>query len=287
MVNDSISDMLTRIRNACLAKKSSVYIPYTKLNEQIAQILEKEGFIQAFQISFKTSKVNRPPRLGSLNRFSSSSLSQSSGNNIGFRGQSGASERLLGGRSVRQTLSSADSNIKANASPLPPGGRTGTGSVGDKKTSLSEFEEKGARKAKVSAAQTVNRSKGPNVEGLAESVSQKAVNLIPPGSGGDNTPVAPLPPGTGGGGGEPGQEFLLIRLKYRSKQLYKGKKKESCITNLRRISKTGLRIYTNHKEIPRILGGAGIVIISTPEGIMTDREARSRGIGGEVLCSVW
>jgi small subunit ribosomal protein S8 len=63
--------------------------------------------------------------------------------------------------------------------------------------------------------------------------------------------------------------------------------KESCITNLKRISKPGLRIYANHKEIPRVLGGAGIVIISTPNGILTDREARTRGIGGELLCSIW
>lgn len=136
MVNDNISDMLTRVRNACMVKKSTVLISYTRINQQIAQILEKEGFIQSFQIS-------------------------------------------------------------------------------------------------------------------------------------------------------PDSKNLLLRLKYRSKQLKIGKAKESCITNLKRISKPGLRIYANHKEIPRILGGAGIVILSTPEGILTDRDARSRGIGGEILCSIW
>ncbi len=136
MVNDSISDMLTRIRNGCLAKKPLVSISYTFLNQQIAQILEKEGFIKNFQIS------------------------------------------------------------------------------SDSKT-------------------------------------------------------------------------LIVNLKYRSKKLYRGQVKESSITNLKRLSKPGLRIYANHREIPRILGGAGIVIMSTPSGIMTDREARLRGIGGEVLCSVW
>jgi small subunit ribosomal protein S8 len=80
---------------------------------------------------------------------------------------------------------------------------------------------------------------------------------------------------------------IIIRLKYHSKKLYRGKSKESCIINLRRISKPGLRIYANHLEIPRILGGTGIVIISTPEGLMTDREARSKNIGGELICSVW
>lgn len=135
-IHDSISDMLTRIRNACLAKKSNVLIPHTKLNNEIAQILEKEGFIQGFQMAL-------------------------------------------------------DSND------------------------------------------------------------------------------------------------IIIRLKYRSKTAYRGKTKESCITNLKRISKPGLRIYANHREIPRILGGTGIVIISTPTGIMTDREARLKGIGGELICSVW
>jgi small subunit ribosomal protein S8 len=135
-IHDSISDMLTRIRNACLAKKSSVSIPYTKLNLEIANILEKEGFIQGFQIAL-------------------------------------------------------DSND------------------------------------------------------------------------------------------------IIVRLKYRSKQLYRGKTKISCITNLKRISKPGLRIYANHREIPRILGGTGIVIVSTTNGIMTDREARLSSLGGELLCSVW
>lgn len=138
MVNDTISDMLTRIRNACLMKKSTVLIPLTRMNQQIAQILEKEGFIHGFQIS-QSNLVN----------------------------------------------------------------------------------------------------------------------------------------------------YLSLKLKYRSKQTYSGKRKESCITNLKRLSKPGLRIYSNHKEIPRILGGAGIVILSTPEGVMTDREARSLGVGGELLCSIW
>lgn len=138
MVNDTISDMLTRIRNACLMKKSTVVIPLTRMNQKLAQILEKEGFIQGFQIS----------QIDSFNA-------------------------------------------------------------------------------------------------------------------------------------------LILKLKYRSKQTYLGNRKESCITNLKRISKPGLRIYSNHKEIPRILGGAGIVILSTPQGIMTDRDARSLGIGGELLCSIW
>ena len=75
--------------------------------------------------------------------------------------------------------------------------------------------------------------------------------------------------------------FLVFTLKYQ------GKKKKPYITTLRRISKPGLRMYSNHKEIPRVLGGMGIVILSTSQGIMTDREAREKQIGGEILCYVW
>jgi small subunit ribosomal protein S8 len=133
---EPISDMLTRIRNASLAKKSTVCIPYTYLNHQIAQILEKEGYILTVQMSLDLKN-------------------------------------------------------------------------------------------------------------------------------------------------------LIVRLKYRSKKIYNGKIKESCLTNLRRISRPSLRIYTNSKEIPRVLGGTGIIILSTPNGLLTDREARSQKVGGEILCSVW
>nr|YP_009106535.1 ribosomal protein S8 [Botryococcus braunii]AIT95373.1 ribosomal protein S8 [Botryococcus braunii] len=129
MVNDIISDTITRIRNASLVKSQTVFIPYTLLSEQISQILEKEGFIDSFQRHSK--------------------------------------------------------------------------------------------------------------------------------------------------------EKLLLFLKY------KGTDKKPCITNLRRISKPGLRIYSAHKDIPRVLNGMGIVIISTAKGVLTDREARLQGLGGELLCSVW
>jgi small subunit ribosomal protein S8 len=77
------------------------------------------------------------------------------------------------------------------------------------------------------------------------------------------------------------QTFILISLKY------KGKKRESVITALKRVSKPGLRVYANHKEIPRVLGGLGIAVISTSRGVMTDRKARHNGLGGEVLCYIW
>jgi len=77
--------------------------------------------------------------------------------------------------------------------------------------------------------------------------------------------------------------FLVLTLRYRRNR--KGSYKTSL--NLKRISTPGLRIYSNYQKIPRILGGMGIVILSTSRGIMTDREARLERIGGEVLCYIW
>ena len=82
--------------------------------------------------------------------------------------------------------------------------------------------------------------------------------------------------------GEEGvQRNLVIALKY------KGRTRQPLITALKRVSKPGLRVYSNRKELPRVLGGIGIAIISTSSGIMTDREARRQNLGGEVLCYVW
>jgi len=63
--------------------------------------------------------------------------------------------------------------------------------------------------------------------------------------------------------------------------------REPVIMGLQRVSKPGLRVYAANREIPRVYGGLGIAILSTPEGVMTGKEARSRGVGGEVLCHVW
>ena len=73
---------------------------------------------------------------------------------------------------------------------------------------------------------------------------------------------------------------LTLTLKY-------GDKKERVITGLKRISKPGLRVYAKSEEIPQVLNGLGIAIVSTSKGIMTDREARKEGLGGEVLAYVW
>nr|YP_010832880.1 ribosomal protein S8 [Astragalus cognatus]WFG52850.1 ribosomal protein S8 [Astragalus cognatus]WFG52926.1 ribosomal protein S8 [Astragalus cognatus] len=77
--------------------------------------------------------------------------------------------------------------------------------------------------------------------------------------------------------------FLVLTLRYRRNR--KGSSKT--FLNLKRISTPGLRIYSNYQRIPRILGGMGIVILSTSRGIMTDREARLERIGGEILCYIW
>jgi small subunit ribosomal protein S8 len=138
MVNDTISDMLTRIRNAILASKLHVSVVKTNINEKICQILENEGFIESFSLST---------------------------------------------------------------------------------TNPNEFN---------------------------------------------------------------------IQLKYKKNLSHGiGGLGKPCITNLKRISKPGLRVYTNSREIPKVLGGMGILILSTSKGLITDQEARSLKIGGEVLCSLW
>lgn len=68
---------------------------------------------------------------------------------------------------------------------------------------------------------------------------------------------------------------------------YANNKKEKVITGLKRISKPGLRVYAKASELPRVLNGLGIAIVSTSQGVMTDKEARGKGLGGEVLAYIW
>ena len=68
---------------------------------------------------------------------------------------------------------------------------------------------------------------------------------------------------------------------------YGADKNEKVISGLKRISKPGLRVYANTEDIPKVLGGLGTAIISTNKGVVTDKEARKLGVGGEVLCFVW
>lgn len=76
------------------------------------------------------------------------------------------------------------------------------------------------------------------------------------------------------------QGILRIFLRYT-------KDNKGIITELKRVSKPGRRIYVNCKKIPKVLGGKGIAILTTPYGVMTDKEAKKQGIGGEVICYVW
>lgn len=76
------------------------------------------------------------------------------------------------------------------------------------------------------------------------------------------------------------QGIIRIDLKY-------GLNNEKVISGIKRISKPGLRVYVKANEVPRVLGGLGIAVVSTSNGIMTDKMARKEGIGGEVLCYVW
>ena len=166
MVNDTISDILTRIRNANLIKSQTVSVPLTRISKQIVEILEKQGFIESFQIF--------PSAL----------------NSISFEN---TKQKKKENNEKNNELNQSTSALRCNAT-----------------------------------------------EGV-----------------------------------------VTLYLKYQ------GRERKPCITNLKRISKPGLRIYANHKEIPKVLGGMGIAILSTSKGIMTDREARFYGIGGEILCSIW
>lgn len=74
--------------------------------------------------------------------------------------------------------------------------------------------------------------------------------------------------------------MLRLTMKY-------GQNKERVITGLKRISKPGLRVYCKNEEIPKVLNGLGVAIISTSKGILTDRDARKSGLGGEVICYIW
>ena len=79
---------------------------------------------------------------------------------------------------------------------------------------------------------------------------------------------------------EDGHKLLRVYLKYSSNN-------EAVISNLARVSRPGCRVYVGRNEIPRVLGGMGINILTTPKGFMTGRQARKEGVGGEVLCEIW
>ena len=80
--------------------------------------------------------------------------------------------------------------------------------------------------------------------------------------------------------GEGKDRNLVVRLKY-------DKSRRQVISGLRRISKPGRRVYVDRTSIPKVLGGMGVAVISTSQGLLTGQEARRRGVGGEILCEVW
>mgnify|MGYP005812187695 CR=1 FL=1 len=79
---------------------------------------------------------------------------------------------------------------------------------------------------------------------------------------------------------ENGRRLVRVYLKY-------GADNEATISNLARVSRPGCRVYVGRNEIPSVLGGMGITILTTPKGVMTGRRARKEGVGGEVLCEIW
>jgi len=79
---------------------------------------------------------------------------------------------------------------------------------------------------------------------------------------------------------EEGRRVLRVYLKYSDGN-------EAAISDIKRVSRPGCRVYVGHNEIPRVMGGLGINILTTPKGVMTGRQARKSGIGGEILCEVW
>ena len=193
MVNDTISDILTRIRNANLIKSQTVSIPLTRMSKQISKILEKQGFIESFQ----TPTLNK----------------------------------------ISQEKNTIKTKLDTNLEP---------------QIQLGEKTEKTVGIKKLASSSTKFSS---NTKNLFSNKFEPKVNSS--------------------------SEKIIIYLKYQ------GLDKKPCITNLKRISKPGLRIYASYKEIPKVLGGMGIAILSTSKGVMTDREARFHKIGGEILCSIW
>jgi len=84
-------------------------------------------------------------------------------------------------------------------------------------------------------------------------------------------------------GERPGQRILRLRIKYIGER----RQRRPVITGLERISRPGRRVYTKKRDIPWVLAGIGVAILSTPKGIMTGQRARQLGVGGEILCKVW
>jgi small subunit ribosomal protein S8 len=84
-------------------------------------------------------------------------------------------------------------------------------------------------------------------------------------------------------GEKPGQKVLRLRIKYIGER----RERRPVLTNLQRVSRPGRRVYTKKQDIPWVLSGIGVAILSTPKGVMTGQRARQLGVGGEIICKVW
>lgn len=240
MFHDTISDMLTRIRNAGMVKHATVYIPLTRLSQQLCQILEKEGYINSFRRESVIQSANIRPPLIVLPKPPKDDLSEKPQDTEDTQDPNDAKDALASESALapEEVLAPVAVTLRAETESEP------------EVTTKSEVKTE---------SETVKASEAvPEVEAVASSSTVIATRVA-----------------TGS------EVFLAVELKY------SGAMRKPSITNLRRISKPGLRIYTRAQDIPQVLGGMGILILSTSQGLMTDREARARRLGGEILCSVW
>jgi ribosomal protein S8 len=359
MVNDIISDVLTRIRNGCLSKSQIVLVPLTKLSEQICHILQKEGFIDSFKRdsekrSFEITLKYKPasysnrrvmqlnkaqPRLRAaqppevlaeppevlaeppevLAETPVSFLEKDKGSSeaeppevlaeppevlaeppVSFlekdKGSSEAEppEVLAEPPEVLaeppEVLAEPPEVLAEPPEVLaePPEVLAETPVSFLEKDKSSSKAQPRKRKRRSAKAPRIKLERPSRKGKLPEVLAEPPVSSLEKDKSSSKAELTAAQPKV-----KPAKNYRSLAARF-SDRLGKDKssnkvdpKSKSCITNLRRISKPGLRVYTPIKQIPRVLGGLGIFIISTSQGIMTDREARFRGIGGEVLCSVW
>jgi ribosomal protein S8 len=208
MINYTVSDMITRIRNAIRVKKTSVILRLTAQTQRISEILKREGYIEEIILQ-------------KHNTTTESSMAKSTMGNI-------SSEPHL----------------------MP---RSGNGELTNH-----SFAQKSDRNALIYNRGKENQSRGTIILHLKYGGKQRMEQ------------------------GKPSQLFNLTE-----RQTPLRGNMRPVFSNLQCISRPGVRSYAKSKNIPQILGGLGILIISTNQGIMTDREARERNLGGELLFSIW
>nr|BBQ09627.1 ribosomal protein S8 [Volvocales sp. NrCl902] len=284
-----ISDTLTRIRNASLAKKPHAILTYSNINLEIIKILEREGFIQGFQIIFGSKLVVDDSQAKKTQPVSSTkkqiivflkyyyrktrdntntSPTYSLRSSFALRAPSKDFASLSAKRASSPKGKAILSQICAKRETVGPGSR---GSPKGIEKLWCPFPSS-ARSAKPKVLRFAQGKGELDIARERDSTEQG----VPAGKGKLGKEVQLLSQLTQGGKGA-----------VQRANGCKGLIKQPFITNLKIISKPSLRIYSKVCNIPRFLGGTGIVILSTPKGIMTDREARLQSLGGELLCYVW